>query len=346
MFLVAVMGELDTALSVTAKMRSVDKDSLTLTLNKENTMNALDQALAELESEIDTPATPTAVADAEVIEVVAVVDAEKAPEVAVVDELADLEEILGIDAEAAPAAVVETETPADTINSDLDALEELLGEETPVATDAVTLEAVEQELHLAETREMLYEATSPDAVGAVDLTPADPAKGEAKPAPKPVKMKSRAHGASKPSAALIARLGSVEAVETHLRIDASDSELSTKDLTDLLKERMASLDTLPKKVGEKAVNLIAHLAGNSKLSCYTEIALEMLLETGELSSKALYDRYKARPYSEGTSRSQCGQLMQLLPAMGIAERPTPGTLTLVKDSPLANVLREAMKAAA
>ena len=321
-------------------------------------MNALDQALAELESELDTPA---AVADADVIETTPVVEVAEAPEVATVeepaastpvDELADLEAMLGIDADAVPEAVVAAadapaETPVDTINSDLDALEALLGEDIPSVTeaDAVTLEAVEQELHLAETREELYEDTAPDAVGAVDLTAADATKGETKPA-KPVKMKSRAHGASKPSAALIARLGSVEAVETHLRIEAGDSELSTKDLTELLKERMASLDTLPKKVGEKAVNLIAHLAGNSKLSCYTEIALEMLLETGELSSKALYDRYKARPYSEGTSRSQCGQLMQLLPAMGIAERPTTGSLTLVKDSPMANAIRGAMKSAA
>ncbi len=326
-------------------------------------MNALDQALAELESELDPTAavSDAAVADADVIETTPVVEVEEAPEVATVeepaastpvDELADLEAMLGIDADAVPEAVVAAadapaETPDDAINSDLDALEALLGEDIPSVTeaDAVTLEAVEQELHLAETREELYEDTAPDAVGAVDLTAADATKGETKPA-KPVKMKSRAHGASKPSAALIARLGSVEAVETHLRIEAGDSELSTKDLTELLKERMASLDTLPKKVGEKAVNLIAHLAGNSKLSCYTEIALEMLLETGELSSKALYDRYKARPYSEGTSRSQCGQLMQLLPAMGIAERPTSGSLTLVKDSPMANALREAMKAAA
>lgn len=329
-------------------------------------MNALDQALAELESELDTPAAPAAVTDADVIETAPVVEVAETPEVATVeepaasvavDELADLEAMLGIDADAVPEAVVATaadapaeapaEAPVDTINSDLDALEALLGEDIPSVTeaDAVTLEAVEQELHLAETREELYEDTAPDAVGAVDLTAADAPKGEAKPA-KPVKMKSRAHGASKPSAALIARLGSVEAVETHLRIEASDSELSTKDLTELLKERMASLDTLPKKVGEKAVNLIAHLAGNAKLSCYTEIALEILLETGELSSKTLYDRYKARPYSEGTSRSQCGQLMQLLPAMGIAERPTTGSLTLVKDSPMANAIREAMKSAA
>lgn len=329
-------------------------------------MNALDQALAELESELDTPAAPAAVADADVIETAPVVEVAETPEVATVeepaasaavDELADLEAMLGIDADAVPEAVVATaadapadapaEAPVDTINSDLDALEALLGEDIPSVTeaDAVTLEAVEQELHLAETREELYEDTAPDAVGAVDLTAADAPKGEAKPA-KPVKMKARAHGASKPSAALIARLGSVEAVETHLRIEAGDSELSTKDLTELLKERMASLDTLPKKVGEKAVNLIAHLAGNAKLSCYTEIALEILLETGELSSKTLYDRYKARPYSEGTSRSQCGQLMQLLPAMGIAERPTTGSLTLVKDSPMANAIREAMKSAA
>lgn len=307
-------------------------------------MNALDQALAELEADIDAVASPAAAVTEEVIEVVAEVTTETS--VPPVDELADLEAILGMDATAAaPAAAPSADTPAvDTVNSDLDALEELLGETEEPTPDAVTLEAVEQELSLAETREELYAETAPDAAGAVDLT-ADAAKTPAK-SDTPVKMKSRAHGASKPSAALVARLGSVEAVETHLRIDAGDSSLSAKELTELLKERMAELDTLPKKVGEKAVNLIAHLAGGAKLSCYTEIALGMLLETGELSSKALYDRYKARPYSEGTSRSQCGQLMQLLPAMGIAERPTTGSLTLVKDSPMANALREAMKSAA
>lgn len=231
-------------------------------------MNALDQALAELESELDFTAavSDAAVADADVIETTPVVEVAEAPEVATVeepaastpvDELADLEAMLGIDADAAPEAVVAAveapvEAPVDTINSDLDALEALLGEDIPSVTeaDAVTLEAVEQELYLAETREELYEDTAPDAVGAVDLTAADTPKDETKPA-KPVKMKSRAHGASKPSAALIARLGSVEAVETHLRIEAGDSELSTKDLTELLKERMASLDTLPKKVGRR-----------------------------------------------------------------------------------------------
>ncbi|MGU5794221.1 hypothetical protein ACV1DW_15430 [Aeromonas hydrophila] len=306
-------------------------------------MNALDQALAELEADIDAAVPPAAAVAEEVIEVLTeeTVEAAAPP----VDELADLEAMLGMDAAPVAAATPSAETPAvDTVNNDLDALEELLGETEVPTPDAVTLEAVEQELSLAETREELYAETAPDAAGAVDLT-ADAAKTPAK-SDAPVKMKSRAHGASKPSAALVARLGSVEAVETHLRIDAGDSSLSAKELTELLKERMAELDTLPKKVGEKAVNLIAHLAGGAKLSCYTEIALEMLLETGELSSKALYDRYKARPYSEGTSRSQCGQLMQLLPAMGIAERPTTGSLTLVKDSPMASALREAMKSAA
>ncbi|MBS4705256.1 hypothetical protein [Aeromonas veronii] len=197
---------------------------------------------------------------------------------------------------------------------------------------------------MVETREELYAETDADAAGAADLvveTEAAPAESE-----KPAKIKARAHGASKPSAALIARLGSVEAVEAHLHIDASDGTLSRADLSTLIKSRMEDLDSLPKKVGEKAVNLIAHIAGGAGLSCYTRIALEMLLESGELTSKALYERYKARPYSEGTSRSQCGQLMQLLPAMGIAERPVPGSLVLIKDSPIAESLRSLIGKAA
>lgn len=79
---------------------------------------------------------------------------------------------------------------------------------------------------------------------------------------------------------------------------------------------------------------------------YTEIAIKMLLDNGELTSKELFDRYIARPYSEGTSRSQCGQMMQLLPALGLADRTSRGSLALRKDSLIAKQLREVFSVAA
>jgi hypothetical protein len=301
-------------------------------------MNALDKALASLELDDVVPATGVTSADADLDALEALLEAPEATADAV---------------DASPVEVAEAVTEAlsedvaadaqiDALGADLDDLDALLGSD--VAFPTSTIEEVAQELAMVETREELYAETDADAAGAADLvveTEAAPAESE-----KPGKIKARAHGASKPSAALIARLGSVEAVEAHLHIDASDGTLSRADLSTLIKSRMEDLDSLPKKVGEKAVNLIAHIAGGAGLSCYTRIALEMLLESGELTSKALYERYKARPYSEGTSRSQCGQLMQLLPAMGIAERPVPGSLVLIKDSPIAESLRSLIGKAA
>ncbi|MFM5010862.1 hypothetical protein [Aeromonas veronii] len=307
-------------------------------------MNALDKALASLElDDVVAPAEAQSSADADLDALEAILSAD----------VSDSDVATAV-AESSPDEVIQavtetlSEAPAadavpDTLVSDLDDLEALLGADV-VAVPASTIEEVAQELAMVETREELYAETDADAAGAADLvveTEAAPAETE-----KPVKIKARAHGASKPSAALIARLGSVEAVEAHLHIDASDGTLSRADLSTLIKSRMEDLDGLPKKVGEKAVNLIAHIAGGAGLSCYTRIALEMLLESGELTSKALYERYKARPYSEGTSRSQCGQLMQLLPAMGIAERPVPGSLVLIKDSPIAESLRSLIGKAA
>lgn len=307
-------------------------------------MNALDKALASLElDDVVAPAEAQSSADADLDALEAILSADVSDsDVATAVAESSPDEVIQAVTEALSEAPAADAVP-DTLVSDLDDLEALLGTDV-VAVPASTIEEVAQELAMVETREELYAETDADAAGAADLvveTEAAPAEKE-----KPAKIKARAHGASKPSAALIARLGSVEAVEAHLHIDASDGTLSRADLSTLIKSRMEDLDGLPKKVGEKAVNLIAHIAGGAGLSCYTRIALEMLLESGELTSKALYERYKARPYSEGTSRSQCGQLMQLLPAMGIAERPVPGSLVLIKDSPIAESLRSLIGKAA
>lgn len=268
----------------------------------------------------------------------------------ILDALAELDAM--IDASAATAAV---EPVVETIVEDLDALEVVL-ETDAAATDEIVdlseleaiigldapeaaapsdadVEQVEKDLALVEAREEIYEETE-----------VEPVALETKAEEKPVKVKARAirtEGPATPSSALLARLGSVDAVATHLHTSADDAKLSSEELIAQVKARMTDLDKLPKKVGEKAVNLIAHLAGGAQLSCYTQIALTMLMEKGELTSSELVARYLARPYSEGTSRSQCGQMMALLPALGIAERPTTGKLVLIADSPIASILKAA-----
>lgn len=159
---------------------------------------------------------------------------------------------------------------------------------------------------------------------------------ESKPKPK---AKSRAGGAMKPSEALKVRLGSVEAVESTLIHTPEDAKLSADELKETIAARMAEIDSAPKKVGEKLVNAYAHLTGGTSLSVYTELALELILTKGEITSQDIFERYRARPYSEGTSRSQSGQLMKVLPLMGVAKREGQ-KLTLVEDSVIAQAFAE------
>ena len=280
---------------------------------------ALDAALAQLDAVLDE----TAVVDAapEVVEQGAEPDTVKPTSID--DELAQLEAMMGID---------------------------VPGEEIDPVVDLPTLEEVATVIEMEESRSEAYSETVADGAADPDmpdaeLTP-DTSVAEKKAEKAKPKIKARAYGDAKPSAALIARLGSVEAASMHLKISESDETVDAKSLTETLKERLTKLDDLPKKVGEKAVNLIAHLGGGAKLSCYTEIAIKMLLDNGELTSKELFDRYIARPYSEGTSRSQCGQMMQLLPALGLADRTSRGSLALRKDSLIAKQLREVFSVAA
>jgi hypothetical protein len=295
---------------------------------------ALDAALAQLDAALDTSEPSTGsevVTDGEVV-----AGSEPVTEV-----------------ELALTLTVEEKGPS-SIDDELAQLEAMIGSEIPTLEtsddaliDIPTLEEVASEIAAAESREEAYSKMGePEDSGTPDATiEPDPDAGEKLKKGTP-KIKARAHGEAKPSAALVARLGSVEAVTAHLKISEGDDAVDAKELVTALSERLSGLDDLPKKVGEKAVNLIAHLGGGAKLSCYTEIAIKMLVSKGELTSKELIDRYIARPYSEGTSRSQCGQMMQLLPALGLADRTTRGSLTLRKDSVIAKQLSDAFSAAA
>lgn len=88
---------------------------------------------------------------------------------------------------------------------------------------------------------------------------------------------------------------------------------------------LGKLDGLAVKVRTKAINLVANRKDPTKLENYTRIGLEVVAEklaAGEMTvtSEDLYKRMKARPYTDGTSRAQSNQLMQLFPALGIASR--------------------------
>jgi hypothetical protein len=121
------------------------------------------------------------------------------------------------------------------------------------------------------------------------------------------------------SEALAVSLG--DKLDDLLTLDTTDLALSDEERFDKRLALLELIDTkMPKKIGEKAINLFAHVSKGAALSNYTRIAINFLLTNGEMTSKQLKDTYLSRPYSEGTSSSQTTQLMNLLPTLGIAKK--------------------------
>lgn len=273
-----------------------------------------------------------ALAALEVIEGSAV---EETATVATVSEPVKSEEFDDVDA---LLAELESGTALPTA-SDESAKEEGIKTETeevsmePVVSDEA-LEKIEKDLMLEEVKEEVYAAAESGGLEEHELSK-----------PEEPKAKARASGASKPSSALIQRLGNVDAVYKNLVYVPEDAAKSAAELKAECDARLKEFDALPKKVGEKAVNLVMHLAGSAKLSTYTEIAIQMLLKNGSLTQTELFERYRARPYSEGTSRSQAGQIMRLFQTLKVGVGTT-SSLTLNKDSIIAQALEEIVGKAA
>lgn len=144
------------------------------------------------------------------------------------------------------------------------------------------------------------------------------------------------------SEALATALG--DKLDTLLMVDSDDLALPADEQFDKRIALLERIDGLPKKIGEKATNLFAHVSKGAQLSNYTKIAINLLAANGEMTSKQLKDTYLARPYSEGTASSQTTQLMNLLPALGIAKKEA-GKLVVNPTSTLFPVLTQAAEAA-
>lgn len=90
------------------------------------------------------------------------------------------------------------------------------------------------------------------------------------------------------------------------------------------------INKLAKKVAEKAVNLLRHRASPDNVQVYTRIGMDLLLKKGELTSKGLTDKFLEK-YTPGTARAQANQIMNLFPALKVADK-VGSTLTLNDDS--------------
>lgn len=96
------------------------------------------------------------------------------------------------------------------------------------------------------------------------------------------------------------------------------------------------------KVAEKFDNLFLALAAGKEPSSYVTTALKVLTKTGTMTSADLIAAYKADDLSDGTARSQTGQIMELFNVVGIALR-SGQSLTLRQDSSVAKRLLAIMQ---
>lgn len=133
-----------------------------------------------------------------------------------------------------------------------------------------------------------------------------------------------------------------QALRLHVDDDATLFGLSRLDVDDEATETTFNvlagrMTGLAKKVGEKAVNLVRHQSARDSVQVYTRIALDFLIYKGEFTAKELMAVYAksgdgGNGYSPGTQAAQSNQIMQLFPALKIADRPSSDKLVLRDES--------------
>jgi hypothetical protein len=229
--------------------------------------------------------------------------------------------------------IVTVQAVSDELPSDV--IEEPDTEEAPLelaateetVLDDETADAIEAEMDLQDTRGELYATQEADET---DL--------EAQPEPAAPAKAPRAPKAAKPRVARI----SVDS----LPVDAF--VLTTDIPADLDANKAAVIRACPaqKKVQEKFENLLVSIHQGKAPSTYIMDCFRALeAKGGQITSLDLVAALKgtslkngSKTYSEGTARSQVGQIMALFPALKIATR-AGNQLTLNPDSLLVEALR-------
>jgi hypothetical protein len=135
----------------------------------------------------------------------------------------------------------------------------------------------------------------------------------------------------KPSEIVTTRFG--ESADSLLRLNTAEVAMTNTAFASTLTDRVASFDAMPKKVGEKAINMLSFLETGATLSVYTQIAIELLVKDGSITSESLRAKYSEK-YTKGTAGAQSSQMFHLLPAFGIAER-AGNSMTLDATSTIA-----------
>ena len=109
-------------------------------------------------------------------------------------------------------------------------------------------------------------------------------------------------------------------------------------------ERKAFMDAYnacPVKAMDKVQNFMAWSQGLAELSVYTQISVTHLINAGTSDTagfRLAMMSNPTKPYPSSTASAQAGQMMSILPVLGMAIKDGK-TLTLNEDSPLVKKFR-------
>jgi hypothetical protein len=136
---------------------------------------------------------------------------------------------------------------------------------------------------------------------------------------------------------VVAKLG--EKASEFLLLEIADAELDEEALKAKQEKVLAEIDSLAKKVGEKATMLFGWLKNGGALNEVMRRTFEVLAKDGELTSGEkgnLQQNLLSKPYSKGTAASQANQMFMLLPALKVTVKErgkmvaNPDSLILAK----------------
>jgi len=199
--------------------------------------------------------------------------------------------------------------------------EEVVVEELE-ASDA-SEEDVLRDLELNLERASVYEAQT--------STPVDPA-AVAEQKAKSTKPRPAATGAPRTPR-------DVNAVDAGVFVLEGDPATMDDAAKEAAKTATRALIPVQKKIAEKFDNLFTSLSVGKPPSTYVMIAFNLLDEKKSVTSADIIGAYKASGLSDGTARSQCGQIMHLFNVVKIAGRAGQ-TLTMNPASTIAERIRK------
>lgn len=246
-------------------------------------------------------------------------------------------ETAAADAENVEALLADLDLGDDDV--ELEAIEEEVVEaeaegEIEISEDEVTEDDL-RDLELHEEREAVYQEQESEIdanPAAVKEAKADKGKSEA--------GKKRAQGKAASTPRTPRDLNSVPAEFFVLEGDVSAMSDADKDAA---KTATMALKPTQKKIAEKFENLFQALSVGKQPSVYVVQAFKLLDEKKTVTSSDIVAAFKGS-YSQGTSMSQTGQIMNLFAAVKIATR-TKSTLALNENSVVAQRLRDVIAAA-